>query len=114
MSQPAPDASDIAIIRFRLEIVEQQLSLNAKLAAELRDEIRDMMVEIRTSAERTCPAPGKCIDLSSRFDEHEESIKELRENLQQAKGAARAAIMIAAAISGIVGFISGILDLWKK
>jgi hypothetical protein len=105
---PPADASEFAVIRFRLEIVEQQLKTNGELTQAMRDELRDLMVEIRTSAQ-----PAKLAEHEDRLDAHDEQISELRDNLLQARGAGRATIFWATALAGLVSFAASALALWR-
>jgi uncharacterized protein YpuA (DUF1002 family) len=105
---PAADATEFAVIRFRLEIVEQQLKTNGEITQQMRDELRDLMVEIRTSN-----TPAKFAEIEAQIDAHDEQLGELRDNLQQARGAGRATLFWASLIAGLVGFAASALALWR-
>jgi hypothetical protein len=97
-----PHTPDLAVMSHRVA----QLEEHVKVIYEVRDAVRDLSAEVKLRPVSNCPAPGKCIDL-------ERYVLAMRQEIAEARAAARAASWIAKSVGAIVAFAIAAITLYR-
>jgi hypothetical protein len=74
--------------RMRLKLLEQQMHAATTKLQQVCDEVRTVLAEWHANAGKTCPAPGKCLELNTRMERVEVRVTSIERTMTWAKGAA--------------------------